>query len=143
MFSKTFGYALRAATQVACQGVGGEKVSLQELAETLGLPRPFLGKIMQDLVRHGVLGSTKGPHGGFFAIETTLNTRLTQILIITDGSLVFNQCALGIRHCNAEAPCPLHADFAVCREGMLRSLSERTLGMLAEEVRGGKSFLVR
>jgi Rrf2 family protein len=143
MFSKTFGYALRAAIQVASYGVNGEKVGLQDLADTLGLPRPFLGKIMQDLVRHGVLDSAKGPNGGFFVNEYTLQIPLTRILSITDGDLVFNQCAMGIRHCNSDTPCPLHDDFSVCRASMLESFSQKTLGNMAEEARTGRAFLVR
>ncbi|MDX1912938.1 MAG: Rrf2 family transcriptional regulator [Saprospiraceae bacterium] len=143
MFSKTFGYALRAATYVAIHGKQGHKAGLHEIAEALDIPRHFLGKIMQDLVRHGVLDSIKGPSGGFFANEQTAATPLLDILKITDGSLVFDQCALNIKRCNAEHPCPLHHDFALCRNGMLQALSEKTIGMLTESVETGESYLAR
>lgn len=143
MFSKTFGYALRAATFVAIHGNEGKKVSLQELSQSLDIPHHFLGKIMQDLVRHGIIDSIKGPSGGFFCNENTENTSLQAILVITDGSLVFTQCALNIRRCNAEFPCPLHHDFAQCRDGMLHAIAEKTIGKLAAEVALGESFLAR
>ncbi len=143
MFSKTCGYALRATVYVAVHGVSDKKVGLQEISEGLMVPRHFLGKIMQDLVRHGILDSVKGPSGGFYPNAGTLDTRLINILKITDGSLMFDHCALGITRCNAASPCPLHDDFSSCRNGMLQSLSEKTVGMLAEEVEAGKSFLVR
>ena len=143
MFSKTFGYALRATVYIAVHGSADRKVGLHETSEGLGIPHYFLGKIMQDLVRHGILDSVKGPSGGFYPNRTTLATPLIEILKITDGSLVFNQCALGITRCNAESPCPLHDDFASCRNGMIQSLAEKTVGMLAEDVEAGRSFLVR
>ena len=143
MFSKTFGYALRATVFVALHGSLEKKVGLLEIADQLGIPNHFLGKIMQDLVRHGLLDSTKGPNGGFFPNEHTPVTPLTDILKITDGNLVFDQCALGIKRCNAANPCPLHDDFAACRNEMIRSLSTKTVQTLAEEVAAGQSFLVR
>lgn len=143
MFSKTFGYALRATVYVAVHGVNDKKVGLQEISEGLMVPHYFLGKIMQDLVRHGIFDSVKGPSGGFYTNAGTLDTRLINILKITDGSLMFDQCAMGIKRCTAATPCPLHDDFSVCRNTMLQSLAEKTVGMLAEEVEAGKSYLVR
>ena len=143
MFSKTFGYALRAATFVALHGKDGKKVGLQELSQSLDIPYHFLGKIMQDLVRHGIVDSTKGPSGGFYTNERTAEKPLLDILSITDGSLVFNQCALYIKQCNAALPCPLHHDFAICRDGMLRAMSGKTVGTLAADVEGGSVLLAR
>ncbi len=134
---------MRATAHIAIFGKEGNKVGLQEIAEALHIPRHFLGKIMQDLVRHGILDSTKGPNGGFFVHAGTFDMPLVAILKITDGNLIFDQCALGIKRCNAQYPCPLHHDFAICRDDMIRVLSEKTVGLLVEEVVAGKSFLVR
>lgn len=143
MFSKTFGYALRAVTFVAIHGKDGKKVSLHELSHNLDIPHHFLGKIMQDLVRHGIIDSIKGPSGGFFRSAQTVDTFLLDILKITDGSLVFEHCALGIQRCNESYPCSLHDDFANCRNGMLHALSVKTIGMIAGEIEAGTTFLVR
>lgn len=143
MFSKTFGYALRAIVYVAIHGKEGKRVSLQELSQGLDVPHHFLGKVMQDLVRHSLLDSIKGPSGGFYVNSMTADTLLIDILKITDGNLVFNQCALGIKRCNAAYPCPLHSDFAACRNGMLQALSHKTVGLLAEESEKGETYLVR
>jgi Rrf2 family protein len=143
MFSKTFGYALRAVTFIAIHGKEEKKVGLHELSQNLEIPHHFLGKIMQDMVRHGIVHSTKGPSGGFFANDQTAMTPLVDILVITDGSLVFTHCALNIKRCDSGTPCPLHHDFAVCRDGMLKTMAVKTVGILAAEVEEGKAFLVR
>lgn len=134
MFSKTFGYAVSAVTYVAIHGKDGSKVGLQEISKSLDIPHHFLGKIMQDLVRHGIMDSMKGPGGGFYSNGVTSGTPLIDILKITDGSLVFNQCALGFRQCNADQPCPLHNDFAICREGMLEAMASKTVETLTNEM---------
>jgi Rrf2 family protein len=143
MFSKTFGYAIRSAALVEMEGKAGHKIGLKEISQRLDIPHHFLGKIMQDLVRHGVVASLKGPSGDFYAHEKTSETTLLEILKITDGSLIFDQCALNIKRCNAVHPCPLHHDFAVCRDAMLKVLSAKTIGMLAAEAEAGVAFLAR
>ncbi len=143
MFSKTFGYALRAVVFLQTQAEQGKNIGLQEMSATLEIPHHFLGKLMQDLVRHGIVDSTKGPDGGFMANERTDSVLLTDILNITDGSLVFEHCALNMKQCNSIRPCPLHNDFAVCRNGMLKVMSTTTVGMLAKNVDAGLAFLVR
>lgn len=133
MFSKTFGHALRATTYIATHGTPEHKVALSVLAQKLEIPKPVLGKIVQDLVRHGIIDSAKGPNGGFFLNNKTMRTPLTSILVITDGTLHFSQCALGLKQCNPEHPCLLHHDFAVCRDGMLKILAEKTVQDLVLE----------
>ncbi|MBL7827632.1 MAG: Rrf2 family transcriptional regulator [Saprospiraceae bacterium] len=140
MFSKAFGYAVRAVTYIAIHGSGGHKIGLLELSESLEVPHHFLGKIMQDLVRHGIVDSTKGPNGGFYANDSTLSTVLTDILKITDGSLVFEQCALGLHRCNASRPCLVHHDFASCKNAMISVLASRTIASLTEKVLSEQVF---
>jgi Rrf2 family protein len=143
MFSKTFGYALRAVVYVSIHGGDGNKVSLQDLSANLDIPHHFLGKIMQDMVRHGIVDSIKGPSGGFFANEDTNGTILLKILKITDGSTVFETCALGIRRCNSDNPCPLHKDVAASRGILQETLSHKNIHHLALEVENGDTFLSR
>ena len=38
---------------------------MKQIAADAGVPADFLAKILQDLVRHGLLKSNKGPRGGF------------------------------------------------------------------------------
>lgn len=127
MFSKTFGHALRATTYIAINGTQGRRVSLSELSQGLNIPKPVLGKIAQELVRHGIIESVKGPKGGFFTNNHTMQASLASILIIIDGDLHFTQCALGLKTCNALRLCLLHHEFAQCRDGMLKPIKEKTI----------------
>jgi Rrf2 family protein len=142
MFSKTFGHAIRATTYTAIHGINGDRVSLSDLSVKLEIPHHFLGKIMQDLVRNGILDSIKGPHGGFFTNDSTLETKLIDILKITDGVLLFEQCALGMKRCNANRPCLLHHDFALCRDGMLKILAVKTIQELTKQTEDSQIFLI-
>ncbi len=142
MFSKTFGHALRAVTYIATHGTQGEKVALSVLAQSLSIPQPVLGKVVQELVRQGIVDSVKGPNGGFFINDSTLQTPLASILKITDGNLLFNQCALGLKQCNPNHPCSLHHHFATCRDGMIAVMVQRKIQDLVQEAEQELVFLV-
>ena len=69
--SKSFGYALRGILYVALMNDQKPRVQVEEIAETLSVPKYYLGKIMKQVVKEGILSSTKGPYGGGSVNETT------------------------------------------------------------------------
>jgi Rrf2 family iron-sulfur cluster assembly transcriptional regulator len=108
VFSKSFGYAIRSILYLASMNEGGNKVQLNEIADTLSIPRYFLGKVMNRLAKEGVLNSVKGHNGGFSINETTLSTTLTRIMELTGDYVEPNQCALHLGPCNSSNPCAVH-----------------------------------
>ena|SRR5260221_10043525 len=64
LYSKPCEYAIRALAQIA-QAPKNEEVRAQEIARKEKLPRPVLAKVLQELVRKGLLKSRRGPGGGF------------------------------------------------------------------------------
>ena len=108
VFSKTFGYAIRSILYVAAQKDRKGKVQLDEIAEALNIPRYFLGKIMNKLVKEGILDSVKGHHGGFSINQRTLTTKLAFITGVTGDSVHSGHCVLHLGSCNATDPCPIH-----------------------------------
>ena len=66
MLSNTSKYAIRAVIYLALFSTKEKKVGIKQVSSELDIPSPFLGKILQLLARHHILGSTKGPNGGFY-----------------------------------------------------------------------------
>lgn len=64
LISRTTDYAIRAAVLLAREKGGGFMLA-REIARQEKIPAYFLAKILQDLARHGVLTSSRGPGGGF------------------------------------------------------------------------------
>ena len=108
VFSKSFGYAIRSIVYLAMVSEKKQKVQLGEIAETLDIPRYFLAKVMNRLVKEGIIAAVKGHNGGFSSNEKTLSTRLTRIMELTGDSLQTNQCVLHLGRCNAAQPCAVH-----------------------------------
>ena len=62
LFSTATGYALRA---LAALPEDGTYCLAKDLSSRLGLPGPYLAKILQGLVQADILASVRGPKGGF------------------------------------------------------------------------------
>lgn len=130
ILSKSFGYALRGILYVSLMQEEKRKVSLDEIAGQLKVPRYFLAKIMKDVVKAGVLSATRGQQGGFFINNNTLNTSLTTIIRLTDGEEYFNICMLSLQKCNSSNPCPLHSKFEPGRRELFEVCHNTTIGMV-------------
>lgn len=119
---------------VALTSNGNSKITLEEIANNLSVPRHFLGKIMKKLVKENILSSAKGPSGGFSITERTLSTKLIQMVLLVDGKNRFDRCVLHFRECNALHPCPLHKQMEKFRTGVREIITETTIGdMIAND----------
>lgn len=136
-FSKSFGYALRGILYIATLQDEQRKIQIDEIANKLSVPRHFLGKIMQGIVKAGLLQSTKGPYGGFSLAENTLNTPLIKLLEITDGLEQFRFCVLQLKYCDSTHPCPLHYDVEGIKTKLLDVFIQTTVADLLKEDKKG------
>ena len=136
-FSKSFGYALRGVLYVAMMSDEKKRVQIDEIAERLSVPKHFLGKILNKVVKEGILDSTKGPYGGFSVNEKTLSTPLIKVLEVTEGLEQFTICALGLRKCNTANPCPVHSHIDNFREEFKNTLTDTTISVLLTENKPG------
>jgi Rrf2 family protein len=77
-------YALRALLTLAAND---HAVSADHLAEQQGLPAKFLGAILSDLRRSGLVTSQRGPDGGFRLACDPETIMIADILRIVSGPL--------------------------------------------------------
>lgn len=134
MFSKSCKYAIRAVLYLAIHSGPEHKLGVKEVSEALGVPGPFLAKLLQQLSRHHLISSTKGPNGGFFLSETNASANLRGIVESIDGLEVFSTCILGLPVCSSDNPCPLHSRALVYREGLLELVEDQTIREVAQRV---------
>jgi len=130
IYSNACGYAIRAVTRLAAVRPDGY-VLLDELCEGTDLPRHFVAKIFQDLVRKGLLLSAKGRGGGFALAKPANEIRLYDIVAVIDGVEQFDQCVVGIEKCNDDQSCPLHDNWKPLREKIKEFLILTTLDQMS------------
>lgn len=142
MFSKTCEYGIRAAIFIASESFQDKRVGLKDIAKKIDSPVAFTAKIMQILSRQNIIHSIKGVGGGFEIPKNKISTiKLSQIVSALDGDSVFTGCGLGLNHCSAEHPCPVHDKFKSIRNELAFMLENTNLEELALGIKSGDTFL--
>ena len=145
MLSNTCKYAVRALIYLGKYSADGTKIGIKKIASDLSIPTPFLGKILQNLVRQKVLVSTKGPNGGFGLAKTTVDISLYDIVRIVDGEDFFKICLIGHQPCktheNNEMPCPVHNRFSPIRAQLVQFYQETTLSGILGDMSGFEDLI--
>jgi Rrf2 family protein len=109
-------------------------MGVKEISDRLEVPKHFLAKILQQLAKHNLIASVKGPSGGFYLSESHLNASLIKVVESIDGREIFNSCLLGLPVCSSANPCPLHVQAYAYREGIIYQMKHQTIQELANRI---------
>src|SRR6185503_10838648 len=107
IFSNATEYAIRGVSELASRAEGGS-ILLNDLVAGTNLPRDFMAKIFQKLVRAGILTSAKGRGGGFALARAAHEITLMNIVEAMEGPQTLDACVVGLELCNDHMPCPQH-----------------------------------
>ena len=141
MFSNSSKYALKAVLYLALFSSEKKKIMVKDLSKPINVPQPYIAKLLQELSREKIISSTRGPKGGFYLSKSNRNQQVINIIYAIDGEKKINSCMLSLEHCNEEKPCPLHNLVNPYRTKTLKSLQNKTINDLCEEVKQGIAFL--
>ena len=134
IFSRQCEYALQAVLYIALKPEG-EMSSIKEMTKKLDIPYHFLGKILQNLSRKGLLRSLKGPTGGFALGMPAKNITLFHIVEAIDGVNFTSHCVMGFPECSGKNPCAVHEQWAGLRDGMYRMLVSKDIAGMAKNMK--------
>lgn len=137
ILSRTSQYAIQALIFMATQP-RDVPVLIRTVAEHLGVPPPYLAKIMQNLSRGKLIHSFRGRQGGVCLSEGGENTDLMQILTLIEGPGLTENCVLGLKVCGDDTACPMHTQWKPIKIKIVKLLNQQTLGKLAAAVQSGK-----
>ena len=141
MFSRSCEYALQAVLYIAWKEEERNAVGLREIAEAQDIPSHFLSKILQQLVRHRILGSSKGPSGGYVLLRQPDDLSLLEVVGVIDGLDVFERCCIGLKVCSDTTPCPVHHDFKALRTKIKNLLGDKTIAAFIQDIEHGQSIV--
>ena len=144
MFSKACEYGIKATIFIAVKSEQDTRVSLNDIAREIDSPVSFTAKILQTLVKSGIIDSVKGPSGGFEIKKSKAGKiKLSKVVLAIDGDSIYKSCGLGFQNCNDNKPCPLHYKFIKIREDLKKMLEETSLLDLSNDINSGLTFLKR
>jgi Rrf2 family protein len=132
MISKSGIHAVRALIVLAGlpEGTYAGAVSI---AEQIGAPKNYLGKLLQQLSREGVVLSQKGLGGGFRLARDARTISLLDAVEPMEQISRWSGCILGRPKCSEEQPCRIHDRWKVVRDVYLKLLTDTTIADLVEQ----------
>lgn len=125
MLSQTTEYALRAALALAA--ADNKPVTTREIAATMKVPPSYLAKVMQALMRSGVVHSLRGVKGGFLLQKQPSQLSLLEIINAVTPFPRIDECPLGLDH-NGGGLCGLHSHLAGVWSRLEDDFARVTLG---------------
>lgn len=123
---KTAKYALQALTFIAVENKKGY-TSARDLSKGIGIPLPFLSKILRQLVNRRLLKVKKGPEGGVRLARAPKQIRFFDILTAAGYPFETKHCLFGWKKCGSENPCPLHHSWSQINNSFSRWAEETRL----------------
>ena len=115
----------------------GDLVSTRQISEALGVSEAHLSKVLQRLVREGLVRSIRGPRGGFALARQPDKIRLIEVYEAIEGTLTATNCLLGKQVCDG-ASCILGGLLAVTNRQVREYLSSARVSELTGAYRSVK-----
>jgi Rrf2 family protein len=107
MLPKTAEYALRAVVWLAAEK--GRRESADALARRTKIPRRYLHKVLQELVRSGLARSQSGPGGGYSLAAPPAKLTILDVVNAVAPLERIRRCPLGLP--SHTRLCPLHQEL--------------------------------
>lgn len=117
-------------TQIAEAKSLGSFVSLNEVAQRMGLSQGFLEEIALALKQAGLIRGRQGPGGGYRLAKPAHKITAEQILIALEGPIVFVDCHG--RQCPVVAACASKSLWGFLQKDVLTSLRKTTLAKIVK-----------
>jgi len=123
-------YAVRVTVHLATLPPD-RKAPLGELAEATGVRDNFLSKILQRLVRHGLVSSHRGTGGGFRLNIAPESLTLLQVVEAIEGKIALNLCLSEWQSCPLQPQCAVHPVWQKAQTVLSQELAAVTIAELA------------
>ena len=140
--SKKADYALIALSYMASPGQR-QIITAREVAERHFIPVELLAKVLQRLVRAGVLTSIQGINGGYRLATAPRALSVAQVVEAIDGPLMLTACDDQSDSCDQFGKCSIRDPLHRIRERIVAELESCSIEELAAPHDGGAGAVAR
>ncbi len=123
MLTNASKYAIRSVLFLAQNSNIDKKYGAKYIADELDIPVHFIAKLLQPLVKKGIISSLKGPNGGFYFTPDNGKFKVCDIIEVIEGKNIFDSCFLGLPKCGDSNPCPVHHIVAPFKAELLKKFN--------------------
>ena len=133
-------YGVRVMMHMVTESVG-TRASLNDLADAAEVSPAFLSKVLQRLVRAGLVTSRRGKRGGFELLEKGRSASLYEVLEALDGLPALNVCLLD-GGCHRRTWCAAHEVWSAAQDQMRQTLRQTPVQALGWDSRTRRMALL-
>jgi Rrf2 family protein len=130
--SKKADYALIAMKHLAMKREAAS-TSAREIAEHYDIPIELMAKVLQRLVRTGLLTSHQGTRGGYTLSRSSTTISVADVIQAIDGPFTVTSCSTDDNTCEQFGKCSIRDPLWRIRERILSALGTVSLAEMASE----------
>ncbi len=130
MLSDTVEYALRAVAFLASKLP--EPQTTEQIAQATKVSESYLAKVLQALVRGGIVHSKRGVGGGMTLVKTPETLSILDVVNAVDPIKRISTCPLELKSHGVRL-CPLHKRLDQAYEMVEQAFAKTTLGEILNE----------
>src|SRR6266850_4257062 len=130
--SKKADYALMAMKHLAKKS-SVPSTSAREIAEQYDIPIELMAKVLQRLVRVGLLASTQGTRGGYTLGRLPSAISVADVIEAIDGPFTVTACSTENNDCEQYSKCNVRDPLWQIRERIAAALETVTIAEIAAE----------
>jgi len=126
--SEAASFAMHASAMLAANK--DQKVSAHAMASVFGVSEAHLSKVLQRLVKVGLLASVRGPRGGFSLARDEHDITLLEVYEAIEGPLQPAACLFALPACNSGDTCILGTALSQANQMLYDHLKATSLAEL-------------
>ncbi|MEO6239105.1 MAG: Rrf2 family transcriptional regulator [Vicinamibacterales bacterium] len=132
--SKKSDYALMAMKHLAVKSESAvTSTSAREIAEQYDIPIELMAKVLQRLVRSGLLTSHQGTRGGYTLAKPTAAISVADIIQAIDGPLTVTACSTDDEQCEQFTKCNVRDPLWRIKDRIIAALSTCSLAEISTD----------
>jgi Rrf2 family protein len=110
----------------------GTTVLKKDICREQEITPAFLTKILQPLIKSGIVGSHRGVRGGFYLNKSADSITLLDVIKAEEGDIHLNLCLEEVGTCQRETYCSVQKVWQEARAGLVQTLDSYTFARLVE-----------
>ena len=131
--SKKADYALIAMKHLAIRS-DAASASAREIAEQYDIPVELMAKVLQRLVRRGLLTSHQGTRGGYRLAKPPAVISVADIIQAIDGPVTVTACSTEAENCDQYGKCSVRDPLWRIKDRILSALATCSLQEISADV---------
>ena len=133
LITKHTDYAVRAVLYLA--GRQTEFISSREIAGRNKIPLPFLRRILQVLIREGVIDSREGVEGGVLLSRKPEEIKISDLIRLFQGEIQLSECMFRKKICRNRSTCVLRRRIQGMEKKLASEFQKITIRTLLKDLK--------